>query len=405
MARKLLPIICLVLLFSACTKRGEPAVDKNGETGSTPTTSGAPAQGEGDLPDPLGQETGSQDVEHVTKDITDFIRIDADVIPYTGSCDVVEISYVPFAKEDLEALQQEFNVDYEMEQETNPNGKPSYSFVDGSAGEGEYPASGHAMEGALSYSSDMYVVYTRLQGTPFSWRGLAQGGAQGYLNKQLLFETPQQALDKAIACAGKFLRQNISKRNSLVFGFDKETIQASFAPTAPGEESLGKNFKYSDKCDNGVYYMVLPLEYNGIPVYGDEPYTYVDDSDTQSFFPRVTVAISAGGIEKLWINEDFDVVGTASEDNAILPADKAVDTATELLKTYAGFPGSQFEIFKISLQYAVKPEALSESGSSKLLLSPVWVFEGYEADEDSMYTPFVLFVDAISGEVYQIKAG
>lgn len=412
--RKLIAAVCLTLLLSACTGRSDSTADNSSETKSIGSDSESLIQDEGELSTSSETAPSKGDIRHVTKEISDSVRIDADILQQAGSYDVVEIKDISYSKEDLEALRKEFNVDFEIEQSTDPDGKVSYSFMENSTVEGLSPITGSVTDGYLSYSSDVRVVFSRIPGFPFSNRGLAQGGAEKYLNNTLPFETPEQSLDRAVSCVNKFLRQSVSKNSSLVFGFDKETIQAIYdtEPAAAGEESLGKGSIYSSKCDDGVYHVYLPLEYKGIPVFGNEGYIYEemlrDDNYTSQFNSKVSVTICASGVEGLFIEKDFDVLEIISENNEIFSADKAIDIATALLETYHYLPDSQYKIFSISLQYAKKPKTFSGDDSTKTILTPMWIFEGYEAEKDAdprYNTPFLVFIDAISGEEYSLKAG
>lgn len=388
---------CVLITLCACTGRSKT----NLSSSSDPVHEIEPSSNETSENTVLGEETSTdsnsvyvnapETIPHIKKEITSNIRIDADIkTPKEQNYNIVEIEDVPFAEEDLIKLKNKFGVNPPI----TDNGAGRYSFIDEST-----MLKGYARPDGINFTTEVTLPLGRISKYPFNLRNAKTGDAAAYFLNTLSFQNVNEALNQAVDMVGDFTKNEISIEDSLIFGLEKSTLEPAYEDW---------RFKYSPKCDDGVYYLLMPFQYNGLSIYCEDlSYEFVgvpgiDDESRIVSPPYAEAAISSSGIENFSIYDNFQITNTISENSKIISLDAAINTLSQKMENILA-TDVNVTIFSISLQYVRKPKSFSGNDINTAVLAPAWVFEGVQDYSDDYLFPHVEFIDAITGKDMEIQ--
>lgn len=352
-------VMVCILFFSGCSK-GDPV-----ENLSAPPNMVVDENSEGGLPENTATDD-DKNRRHLSYEITDNIRIDADVSGYRKDAQIYEAVKKEFSSDIL--TKYFFSDLTKIKQNDNPNG------TDLTAEDGSSLFVG---KGCFDYSAGNNIedIKYLIQGAYFS--------ELSYQNKNP--ETMQKL------CEDQVVKDALEKIEQLYCPEDNERIELLNGVKIESKKLLDRQaleiekFGLQNLIDMGkankvdktmipkdCFYLILGVSRNEIPVIGiQEP--YVSTADEDAIYENTSIEVLAGpmGIKSIRVAGAYTC--TESETADVLPLEEICNTIKK--KYDMQILSSEHLITKVWLEYVFIPDFTAKDLLEEGKLQPYWCFE------------------------------
>lgn len=331
-------------------------------------------------------ENNENHSEHLSYEIADNMRIDADVSQFNENVKIYEAVAKEFSSD---ILSKYFFSDLsKVKQNDNPNGT-DLTAEDGSAL--------FVGKGTFDYSSGKSIedIEYLIQGAYMS--------ELDYQNKN----------DEAIRSLGEHqvVKNALAEIEQLYCPDENEKIEILNGIKIEAKKLLDRQKMEMEKMDlqdyidigkyhevdetmipGDSYYLILGVSKNGIPIMGmQEPYVSTADEDAIYENTYIKMVVDPTGIKSIRVAGAYSYVET--DDATILSPEEACDTIKK--KYDMQILTSENVITKVWLEYVFVPDFKAENMFEKGMLQPYWCFE--ILDEAGAEDSYAERINAVSG--------